>query len=335
MTSSLCSSLQLRMSRARNSEEGTSLSRMTPGTSVMRMSFSACRAAAISPAAVSALMLSAWPPSPLATVATTGMESESTSVFSSEGFTPVTSPTKPMSFSIIWRAMMVLPSFPQRPTARPPASLIRETMLLFTRPTRTISTRSIVGPSVTRSPFLKLGSMPTFSSQELISGPPPCTRTGRMPTQASSTMSATTPALRLGSFIAAPPYLMTTVLPRNFCRYGSASDRTSTRVWPLYLETGFVFSGAAVASTAPRVRLESAASRGRATSSGVPARARVEAPARDRLPLRSGEARDAADEAAIAGVNVSGGGRGGDKGGARKVRFGAAFRRGLACSQYL
>lgn len=37
------------------------------------------------------------------------------------------------------------------------------------------------------------------------------------------------PTLRLSSFIAAPPYLMTMVLPRKRCRYGSASDSTLTR----------------------------------------------------------------------------------------------------------
>lgn len=35
--------------------------------------------------------------------------------------------------------------------------------------------------------------------------------------------------LRLSSFMAAPPYLMTMVLPRKRCRYGSASDSTDTR----------------------------------------------------------------------------------------------------------
>lgn len=34
---------------------------------------------------------------------------------------------------------------------------------------------------------------------------------------------------RLGSFIAAPPYLTTMVLPLNLCRYGRASERVDTR----------------------------------------------------------------------------------------------------------
>ena len=37
------------------------------------------------------------------------------------------------------------------------------------------------------------------------------------------------PTLRDSSFMAAPPYLMTMVFPRNFCRYGSASERMDTR----------------------------------------------------------------------------------------------------------
>jgi len=49
-------------------------------------------------------------------------------------------------------------------------------------------------PSVTRRPFLNCASMPTLLSQLLISGPPPCTSTGRMPTHASSTKSLITPS---------------------------------------------------------------------------------------------------------------------------------------------
>ncbi len=49
-------------------------------------------------------------------------------------------------------------------------------------------------PSVTRKPFLKFGSMPSLLSHVLISGPPPCTSTGRMPTHANSTRSLITPA---------------------------------------------------------------------------------------------------------------------------------------------
>jgi len=82
---------------------------------------------------------------------------------------------------------------------------------------------------VTRSPFLKFGSMPTFPSHVLISGPPPCTNTGLTPTHASRTRSLMTPCFNVGSFMAAPPYFTTTVRPRNACKYGSASASIFTR----------------------------------------------------------------------------------------------------------
>jgi len=47
----------------------------------------------------------------------------------------------------------------------------------------------------------------------VISGPPPWTTTGFMPTSFMSTMSAATWSRRSGSVIAAPPYLITTVVP--------------------------------------------------------------------------------------------------------------------------
>ena len=72
-----------------------------------------------------------------------------------------------------------------------------------------------VSPSVTRSPFLNSASIESFFSQPLISGPPPCTSTGRMPTQDRSTRSLMTPALSEASTIAAPPYLTTIVFPRK------------------------------------------------------------------------------------------------------------------------
>mmetsp|Transcript_62273 Transcript_62273/g.197166 ORF Transcript_62273/g.197166 Transcript_62273/m.197166 type:complete len:312 (+) Transcript_62273:382-1317(+) len=77
---------------------------------------------------------------------------------------------------------------------------------------------SMVASSVTRSPFLNLASMPSFPSQVLISGPPPCTSTGLIPTSDIRTRSLTTPAFRVGSFIAAPPYLITIVLLWNLFR---------------------------------------------------------------------------------------------------------------------
>ena len=56
-----------------------------------------------------------------------------------------------------------------------------------------------------------------------MSGPPPCTTIGLRPTYLSSTTSRANSSRSSGSVIAAPPYLMTTVLPWNSRMYGSAS----------------------------------------------------------------------------------------------------------------
>ena len=59
----------------------------------------------------------------------------------------------------------------------------------------------------------------------VISGPPPWTTIGFSPTYLSSTTSRAKSSRSSGSVIAAPPYLMTTVLPWNSRMYGSASRR--------------------------------------------------------------------------------------------------------------
>ncbi len=46
-----------------------------------------------------------------------------------------------------------------------------------------------------------------------MSGPPPCTTTGFIPTYLRSTTSRANSSFSSGSVIAAPPYLITTVLP--------------------------------------------------------------------------------------------------------------------------
>src|ERR671936_2241795 len=48
-----------------------------------------------------------------------------------------------------------------------------------------------------------------------MSGPPPCTTTGFIPTYLSSTTSRAKSSVSSGSVIAAPPYLITTVRPWN------------------------------------------------------------------------------------------------------------------------
>src|SRR3954466_4724624 len=61
-----------------------------------------------------------------------------------------------------------------------------------------------------------------------MSGPPPWTTIGFRPTYLSSTTSRANSSRSAGSFIAAPPYLMTTVLPWNSRMYGSASRSVPT-----------------------------------------------------------------------------------------------------------
>src|SRR6185436_15893439 len=61
-----------------------------------------------------------------------------------------------------------------------------------------------------------------------MSGPPPCTTIGFSPTYLSSTTSRANSSRRSGSVIAAPPYLITTVLPWNSRMYGSASSSVPT-----------------------------------------------------------------------------------------------------------
>ena len=61
-----------------------------------------------------------------------------------------------------------------------------------------------------------------------MSGPPPWTMIGFSPTYFRSTTSRAKSSRSSGSVIAAPPYLMTTVLPWNSRMYGSASSSVPT-----------------------------------------------------------------------------------------------------------
>src|ERR1700760_2791331 len=61
-----------------------------------------------------------------------------------------------------------------------------------------------------------------------MSGPPPWITTGFMPTYLSNTTSRANSSLSAASVIAAPPYLITTVLPWNSRMYGSASSSVPT-----------------------------------------------------------------------------------------------------------
>ncbi len=110
-------------------------------------------------------------------------------------------------------ARMSLPSWPERPTAVPPWLLMRPTMSELTLPTSTMPATSRVAASVTRWPSTKTGSMPRRLIWRVISRPPPCTITGRMPTSLSSTTSLANCSANCGEVMAAPPYLTTMVEP--------------------------------------------------------------------------------------------------------------------------
>ena len=73
--------------------DGSSGTARSPATSVRKTSFSASRALARAPAAVSALMLKAWPDWSVPMVATTGMSPWASSWWTMTGSTCTTSPT--------------------------------------------------------------------------------------------------------------------------------------------------------------------------------------------------------------------------------------------------
>ena len=166
---------------------------MTPSTSVKEISLYALRATASSPAIVSALMFKSFPFLSRASGETTGMYPASSIVSKSCGLISRMSPTYPKSTSISWSptctflrpvfsAMTNPPSFPEIPTPFAPFLAIIETMVLLILPARTIWAISKVSLSVTRRPPTNFGSFPTAFIFSVISGPPPCTRTTRMPT---------------------------------------------------------------------------------------------------------------------------------------------------------
>ena len=97
------------------------------------------------------------------------------------GLICVTLPTKPRSSSS-FSAMMLGPSSPDMPTDWPPRRFRVATMSGFTLPVSTILTTSMVARSVTRSPLRNSALRPSRSLSAVISGPPPCTRTGSIPT---------------------------------------------------------------------------------------------------------------------------------------------------------
>src|SRR5262252_1132455 len=78
-------------------------------------------------------------------------------------------------------------------------------------------------------PPRKRGSLPNRFIRAPICGPPPWTMTGLIPTRRRRITSSANGSLRSARSIAAPPYLMTIVFPRNSRMYGSASSRISAR----------------------------------------------------------------------------------------------------------
>src|SRR6267142_1787758 len=210
------------------------------------MSFSARSAAATSPATRSALMLYVSPAEPTPTGAMTGMKPPASSTRMGSGSTLSTSPTSPMSARLPsacrcmrFRARIMEPSLPESPTARPPCRLISPTISLLILPTSTISTISTVSGSVTRIPPTNFGSLPRRFMRAPICGPPPWTITGRIPTSRRRRTSRANCSLRSACSMAAPPYLMTRVLPWKARMYGSASSSTSAR-WTMAFVSVFM-----------------------------------------------------------------------------------------------
>ena len=102
---------------------------------------------------------------------------------------------------------------PERPTARPPASVIELAICLLMLPHSTISAASIVALSVTRSPATNSLLISSFFSIALIWGPPPWTTTSRTPSDCISAQSAANDFDSSGSVMACPPYFTTTTSP--------------------------------------------------------------------------------------------------------------------------
>jgi len=98
----------------------------------------------------------------------------------------------------------------------PPFKLMRLTIFLLTLPTSTISTTSMVASSVTRRPWRNSLTILSCLSIWPICGPPPWTMTGLMPMYLSRMTLRAKLFCSSASTMAWPPYLMTTVLPKNF-----------------------------------------------------------------------------------------------------------------------
>src|SRR5438445_2765172 len=195
------------------------------------MNFCPPIATVTSAAKLSALMFYLCPSSPRPTGETTGTYPCCSSISRKSRFTCVTSPTWPRSrpSCTSLRARMSPPSLPETPTASAlpfPLSSVTSSVLL--EPVSTISTTLTSAALVTRWPSTNSALPPSFSSVRVISGPPPCTTTGRNPTARSRRMSSQNDLFSDSFTIAAPPYLITQRVPENFWMYPSASTSSLT-----------------------------------------------------------------------------------------------------------
>ncbi len=139
------------------------------------------------------------------------------------------SPTRPISTMVsspvswsttTWgerlRAFRRRLSLPESPTPFPPCSPMLATISVLILPTRTIFTMSMVSWSVIRRPPMNLGSFPSLLMEREISGPPPWTTTGCMPTYFKRTVSRAVELLAVWSNMAWPPYLIMIFFWWNF-----------------------------------------------------------------------------------------------------------------------
>src|SRR6516225_10421392 len=231
----------------------------TPGTSVSSSSRLALSAPAMAPAKVSALTLYVVPSLEVASGASTGIRSRPRICVSTAVSTLSGSPTNPRSISLpdcgstalplALRASTMLPSLPHKPTALPPASLMKPTICLLIEPASTISTISIVAASVMRRPPANRDSMPNLLSMPPICGPPPCTTTGLMAVCSISTMSRAKLFAISSSPMAWPPYFTTTISSSYCCMCGSASERTRAISWGEMVIEEFPGSGGGAAGS--------------------------------------------------------------------------------------
>ena len=182
----------------------------------MKIILCAAKETAMRDAVVSAFILYVIPSFPRPIGETTGKKPCFSKTSSSSGLTFLISPTKPKSMPLFWGffiASIKCPSLPLTPTALPPKVFRCVIISLFIVPESTISATFIFSELVTLRPSIKETFWPNCSIAFETSWPPPWTITGSIPNDWSKTISWAKSCLRCSSIMAAPPYLMTTILP--------------------------------------------------------------------------------------------------------------------------